>query len=60
MEKYIVIKVIRDLEEFERQVNEKIMQGYAPLGGVSLHTDVTTRNDEFCQAMILKTEQIDR
>ncbi len=57
MKKYIVIKVIKDLQEFERQVNAKIEQGYQPLGGVSLHTDVTSRNDEFCQAMILKEKR---
>lgn len=51
MKKYIVIKVIKDLEEFERQVNAKIAEGYTPLGGISLHTDMTSRNDEFCQAL---------
>ncbi len=56
MKKYLVIKVIKDLTEFDRQVNEKIAQGYEPLGGVSLHTDVTSRNDEFCQAMLFKAE----
>lgn len=58
MKRYIVIKVIKDKEEFERQVNEKIAQGYVPTGGVSLHTDVTSRNDEFCQALYREEETV--
>lgn len=55
VKRYIIIKVVQDLEEFEHQVNKKIAEGYTPLGGVSLHTDVTSRNDEFCQALYLET-----
>ena len=59
MKRYIVVKTIKDKEMFEREVNAKIAEGYTPLGGVSLHTDVASRNDEFCQALYLKENGAD-
>jgi len=46
MKNYIVVEVF-GLSEFEAAVNQKMVQGYAPLGGVSCPV-----RDLFVQAMV--------
>jgi hypothetical protein len=45
--KYICIGA-RNIEQFNEKVNEKILEGYAPIGGVAYYESV------YCQALIKK------
>ena len=56
--KYILV-TDSDVEQFEKSVNEKIKQGYTPLGGISvatLNSAVPTKKIIYTQALKLESK----
>ncbi len=48
---YIILKGDNSISELRKKVNEKIKEGYKPIGGIAVAVDPDF-NHEYCQAMI--------
>jgi len=50
---YIIVirDTTMDMDDFLKEVNKKIDEGYAPCGGIAIRHDIVSHRDYFYQAM---------